>query len=431
MQAIDRDMLRTNAKKFLVWQNQRWNQETHGIRLHLGSGHIHLDKYINVDPYTEESDAKYSMTDLPFEPNSVFEIVSHHALEHLPLRQVWETLRHWYRVLEPGGTIEIGIPDVELCFQSYLEATERDRLSRDIWTVYGSQADLDSTPPGGSMSPRDGLLFCDSQTHKSGFSLGTFVRMIEDIGFRMIDALNYDGCGTPSLFVLAYKPAEHVISNPLEQNLVIGTFTNRTIYLPMLWSSVSAHLPHIPFVTRIQRGPINAGMLQLREDFLASGKRFWCFLDDDIQFLNPDIMHNALETLVNGKYGAVSVYSTFDPAILTEQYNPQEKGLVTRDHQWATGYFILVDSWKVGHILPDMNLPHPNTSVDTSYSIAIRAAGYPIAISADYVYHVRKETFSDPVVIEETNRYLIEKWGQFYFDHARYDGNVIEWGTGG
>jgi hypothetical protein len=90
-----------------------------------------------------------------------------------------------------------------------------------------------------------------------------------------------------------------------------------------------------------------------------------------------------------------------------------------------------VDSKKVGDILPDMNLPDGNTAIDTSYSVAIRAAGFDIGISADYVYHVKKEvkiiySWMRPDVVAVTNEYLLKKWGDFYFRWTGYDYNVIE-----
>ena len=411
VQPIDWTLLAQNRSWLINWQHEQWNRKADGLRLHLGSGHIHLDGYTNVDPYTDESDVKEDMRFLSFKPNTAGEIVSHHALEHIPMRDVFPTLRNWYEILAPGGTLEIGMPDVELCALWFLEASEKDRWDRCIWTLYGIETD-------------------EGQFHMAGFSLGHMIRMLEDIGFRMINAFNYDGNGTPSLFVYVMKPKE-VTQSLLEEDVVIGTFSNKSTYIPKLWESCNKVLPQIPFITRMHRNGINIGMSLLREDFIASGKRYWCFLDDDIQFLHKDTIKNAVETLIAGKYGAVCVYSSFDPKVLSEPYDPKKYPMVvTRPLRFATGYFILVDSLKVGDILPDMNLPYPNQSVDTSYNVAIRKAGYDIGISADYVYHVFKNTLYYKHVIDETNAYLMKKWGQFYFDWAKYDGNVIEWPIG-
>ena len=127
MQPIDSLEMIQNRDILLGWQKEHWNRKEKGIRLHLGSGHLKLKEYINIDPYTEESDRKDDMRSLDFKPNSVSEIVSHHALEHIPIRDVWKTLNHWFDILSPNGTVEIGMPDIELCCQSFLESSEREK----------------------------------------------------------------------------------------------------------------------------------------------------------------------------------------------------------------------------------------------------------------------------------------------------------------
>jgi hypothetical protein len=121
----------------------------------------------------------------------------------------------------------------------------------------------------------------------------------------------------------------------------------------------------------------------------------------------------------------VGVYSTFDPAILDKPYGTT--GLVMRPTTWLTGYFICVDSRLVGGVQPDLNLPDGNTSVDTSYSAEILARGFTVGLSANLVYHVKKQVWAKPDIVESTNKYLLEKWGRFYFDNIRYDWNVLEW----
>jgi hypothetical protein len=251
--------------------------------------------------------------------------------------------------------------------------------------------------------------------------------MLEDIGFRMIDVYHYWWYGCPMIFIYAVKPEPNPpIKSILEKDVALGVFTNKTAFLPALWASVYKQFPQIPFITRIQRGMINEGMRLLREDFLKSKIRYWVFLDDDIVFLHPDTIKNALEYMIAEKFACMSVFSTFEPSALGEPYNPNKLGLEKRETRWATGYFICVDSWKVGHILPDMNLPDGNTSVDTSYSVSIVANGYNIGISPDYVYHVKKQVWAKPDIIDITNKYLMNKWGEFYYSIAKYDYNVID-----
>jgi hypothetical protein len=262
----------------------------------------------------------------------------------------------------------------------------------------------------------------------SGLLFGDFVRMVEDTGFRMIHtSYDYKNPETFSLPIRIMKPTDSTPSEyAFENDVAIGTFTNKTTCIVDLWKSALQYLPKVQFVTRFNDGPINTGMFLLREDFIKTGKRFWVFLDDDIQFLNSEIVRNAISVLLRTKSGAVSVYSTFSKDALSENYNSTNPTLEVRPVGWAVGYFIMIDSWRVGEVLPDMALPYPNQSIDTSYSIEIMKAGYNIYISNDYVYHTYKDTKVFKNVIDETNAYLHSKWGQFYFNHVKYDYNVID-----
>lgn len=407
-----------------AWQNRRWYAllPEDYVRLHLGCGGVHLPGALNVD-LRPDADVCMDIREYPYKRDSVDDIICQHVLEHLPMRDAVPLIRKWAGALKPGGVVEIGVPDMDLMADAWLKADEAERWTRYAWTIYGGQSDEAPVEPWRAEQPP----YNPHQTHQSAFTLGYLVRQLEAAGLRMIDAFWYDGHNTPSAFALAQKPPL-VKPTLLEQWTVMGAFTHRTEYLPGLWASANKYLPQVQTLTQIAPGtPINRNMAALRKLFQATGKRFWLFLDDDIQFLNSDIVHRAIELLLREGYAAVSAYSTFDPAVLGAAYSRERPGLVARETAWATGYFILVDSWRVGHIEPDANLPDGNTAVDTSYSVAIRAAGHRIGIVDDYVYHTRKDVWAKPDVIKVTNDYLFDRWGQFYFDVAQYDGNVLEW----
>lgn len=418
-----KEQLEEKREMLRAWQSQRWFcPEAEGkTRLHLGSGKLHLPNCINVD-LTPEADVQADIRTYPYEPESVDDIICHHVLEHLPMMDVPPLLAQWAAALKPGGTVEIGVPDMDLMCHLWTQEDEDEKWRWSIWPFYGGQSNERCTYPWVER-PYNPLM-----THQSGFTLGYLVRLLEGVGLRMVDAFWYDGHDTPSAFLLATKP-HPVEATIFEQQTVMGTFTHRTDYLPGLWASAAKHLPGVEFSTRIQHRSINEGMALLRRNFIASGKRYWVFLDDDIQFLAPGIVDRAIRHLIAGGYSAMSVYSKFEQEALSEAYDPARYGLTeARETAWATGYFILVDSHRVGHIEPDLNLPDGNTSVDTSYSVAMRAEGHKIGLSPDYVYHTLKPgSWTNPDVIEPTNEYLRGKWGQFYFDVAHYDYNIIGW----
>jgi len=206
----------------------------------------------------------------------------------------------------------------------------------------------------------------------------------------------------------------------LEQEVVMGVFTHRTDYLPTLMESVKKYLPHIQFIVKIASGGINENMEKLRQDFLKTNKRFWVFLDDDIQFLDSEIIHKAVTDLLANKFGLIGVYSTFDPG-----YKLGADNLECKEISWAPGYFMMVDSRYLSHITPDLSLPDPCTAIDTSYCVSVKASGFKIGISPSVVYHQKKEVWFDVEKGKLTDQYLYAKWGQFYYDNAGRIDNIV------
>jgi hypothetical protein len=94
------------------------------LRLHLGSGTHRLDGWVNVDILGMNADLLWDLRDgIPFPENSAKAIFLEHVLEHFVLADVLEILTACHRVLEPGGTVRIGMPNFGKYLQSY--ATDR------------------------------------------------------------------------------------------------------------------------------------------------------------------------------------------------------------------------------------------------------------------------------------------------------------------
>lgn len=207
----------------------------------------------------------------------------------------------------------------------------------------------------------------------------------------------------------------------LENDVVIGTFTNSDEYYPSLLSSVRTFLPNVEFILHLDNKPINQNFEELRKKFLATGKRYWVFLDHDIRFLDSEIITTALSALIRNKWALVGVYSTYYP-----EYIAKKEELVEKEVGWVPGYFQMVDSRYVGNVSADLSLPHPNTAIDTSYCVSIRSLGYKIGIASAYVWHQYKPLNMQYLsVIDMTNNYLRNKWGQFYFDTCVYCGCLV------
>jgi SAM-dependent methyltransferase len=141
--------------------------------LNIGCGDRHHPEWINLDfvatgPAVQQYDLRRG---IPF-PESTFDIVYHsHVLEHFERKAALNLLRECHRVLRPGGTIRVVVPDLERIVQLYLWALENVASSggagRAIydWTLLELYDQAVRQRPGGEMldfareAPTDQLEF--------------------------------------------------------------------------------------------------------------------------------------------------------------------------------------------------------------------------------------------------------------------------------
>jgi len=86
------------------------------LRLNLGSGDTKFPGFINIDLYDDRADVKADIAKLPYEDNTVDEIVAYQVIEHLSPFKLLDILREWHRVLKKDGKLAVEMPDIlELC----------------------------------------------------------------------------------------------------------------------------------------------------------------------------------------------------------------------------------------------------------------------------------------------------------------------------
>ncbi len=95
--------------------------------VNLGCGHRFHDEWINLDlnarsPKVRKWDIAKG---LPFADEEIDAVYHSHVLEHLEPEVARALLRECFRVLRPGGTLRIAVPDLEAIVRGYLEALER------------------------------------------------------------------------------------------------------------------------------------------------------------------------------------------------------------------------------------------------------------------------------------------------------------------
>ena len=171
------------------------------LRLHIGGRDPHPDwQIVNIVP-GENTDYVRSCTDLsPFADGTVAEIYASHVVEHLGYkRDLVKALAEFQRVLEPGGSVRISVPDLTTLCQLFLDptldASERYYVMR---MMYGGQMDdADFHYVGLSEEILSAFLF------RAGFQR---VERVENFGlFKDASTLVYHGRPI-SLNVIARKP---------------------------------------------------------------------------------------------------------------------------------------------------------------------------------------------------------------------------------
>jgi predicted SAM-dependent methyltransferase len=110
-----------------------------GMKIHLGCGNTLKAGWVNVDCYPPpiEPGCEVFVTDmrsgLPFPDRSVQTIYSEHLFEHFPINTTREMLLpECFRILSPGGTIRVGVPDGELWIDAYVAHRSTGEKSRFV-----------------------------------------------------------------------------------------------------------------------------------------------------------------------------------------------------------------------------------------------------------------------------------------------------------
>lgn len=113
-------------------------------KLNLGCGYDYREGFLNVDLHaTHAPDVVSDVRRLGWLPANHFtEVIAHDVLEHLPRSQTGEVLDHWNRIIAPGGTLSLRVPDV-LAVADLLRKRENatfEKQKKLIHDLFGTQS---------------------------------------------------------------------------------------------------------------------------------------------------------------------------------------------------------------------------------------------------------------------------------------------------
>lgn len=147
------------------------------MKLNLGAGDHVIKGYISVDKYDKMADIKADICDLPFDTESVDEIIANQVIEHIPYNKTYQMFSEMYRVLKKGSLAHIECPDVLYAAKKIVESGDiEDLWLYHLWGEY--------------YRPWDHQRYEDCENHEgskhiTGFTIGRIKRICEPIGFKI------------------------------------------------------------------------------------------------------------------------------------------------------------------------------------------------------------------------------------------------------
>ncbi len=96
--------------------------ENHDFRmLNLGAGPNRKQGWLTADAFKPQADIYLNAySAFPFPTDSFDLVYSEHMLEHIHVDKVRRLLEEVYRVLKPGGTFRVTVPDLEIHARNYV-----------------------------------------------------------------------------------------------------------------------------------------------------------------------------------------------------------------------------------------------------------------------------------------------------------------------
>ncbi len=169
------------------------------MKLHLGCGGRYLPGALNVDRYDlRVADVQADAVRLPVRCRACEAVVAYHVIEHLGYIGAVYALAEFFRVLKPGGVLEMETPDPEASFQAFLEQDDPLWRANVLSWIFGTEI---SGMGHGGLFPKELLEklgaeagfcnpeFSEPKTHRHRWGLRLVARASDDPAARLMARL--------------------------------------------------------------------------------------------------------------------------------------------------------------------------------------------------------------------------------------------------
>lgn len=123
------------------------------MKLNLGCGSDLRDGHINIDIRDCGADLTCDIRQLPYPSGSVTDILALDILEHFPASQTRPLLTEWHRVLKPGGSLTVRVPNLhaiahQMTYWGQRPGPQLDALIANIYGGHKWAGDTDAHHTG-------------------------------------------------------------------------------------------------------------------------------------------------------------------------------------------------------------------------------------------------------------------------------------------
>jgi predicted SAM-dependent methyltransferase len=112
-----------------------------GLRINVGCGGRRIPGYIGVDAVERSgADLIAPANKIPLGDGCADEVLAVHLVEHLVPWDLHETLQEWFRLLKPGGSLILEMPDLIKCCKNIIDGRMRGGKHPDqlgMWGLFG------------------------------------------------------------------------------------------------------------------------------------------------------------------------------------------------------------------------------------------------------------------------------------------------------